>query len=355
LLEKEGNMSINKLNDLSFFRTGITAWITLIVGLLITALVWNSLREQHQQSSTKQFDLMVREVVVAIEKRLYGHEQILLGVVGLFDSSEFVSRDEWNIYMQHFKLSDPKVGIQSIGYAPFIASNDANTYLSQLHQEGFSNHSIFPEGKRDFYIPITYISPIHEDNLHLLGYDMYAEMACKEGMQKAVESGTTTITDKLQFNTQLTAKPDFVMYMPIYRHGLPINNAKQRWNALQGFVYSAYHINDLMHGILANRNNNIDFTVNVGVNDNQTADVDNTSLIYNSTSANRQKNENPPTHQAIRYIQAYNNIWTIKLNSRANFDANTNTSYNWIVPCVGFAISLLLFTIVRRFFLFAYS
>lgn len=38
----------------------------------------------------------------------------------------------------------------------------------------------------------------------------------------------------------------FLMYLPVYRKHLPLTTPAQRWEALQGFVYSPYRVDDLM-------------------------------------------------------------------------------------------------------------
>lgn len=54
------------------------------------------------------------------------------------------------------------------------------------------------------------------------------------------------------------------MYVPVYRPGAPLNSSAKRWEALSGFVYSAYRVTDLMQAVLDGRDLQIDFALYTG-------------------------------------------------------------------------------------------
>lgn len=344
-------MHIDGFHGVLFSRKGLLAWVTLAAGLLITALVWGSLREQRAQSAERQFDLRAREITVAIEKRLYGHEQILLGVVGLFNSSEFVSREEWNSYMEHFRLDDPAVGIQAIGFAPAVSRDQLDQYLSSMRAEGLTDFNVYPDGERSMYAPITYVSPFENANTNSLGYDLYSGPVRQRGMQQAINTGFNTVTSKISLQLQMHTKDDtqagFIMFVPVYHHGMVVNTEAERWQALQGFVFSLYRVDDLMRGIAGDGARDIDFTVHVGdfpVSDAVSLGSD--SLIYDSVEAYNSTRDAASSHKVVRSMLSYGKTWVFSLQSRPGFDEHFKSPLDWLVPCLGAGISFMLFALI---------
>ena len=75
-----------------FQRPDLLAWVVLLLSLSLVLLAWHNLRQSQTRAAHEQFELLSKEVVEAVEKRMADHRQILLGGVGLFDASEAITR-----------------------------------------------------------------------------------------------------------------------------------------------------------------------------------------------------------------------------------------------------------------------
>ncbi|MBL0266813.1 MAG: CHASE domain-containing protein [Leptospiraceae bacterium] len=51
--------------------------------------------------------------------------------------------------------------------------------------------------------------------------------------------------------TEKDVQAGALMYAPYYKKNMPINSIEERRNAILGWVYSPYRMNDLMKGILS--------------------------------------------------------------------------------------------------------
>ena len=82
-------------------------------------------------------------------------------------------------------------------------------------------------------------------------------------MRQAAEAGKAQLSGKvtLMQETAGPAQAGLLMYVPVYRSGAQLTNAKERFDALRGFVYSPYRVTDLMSGILDGRKLQIDFAL----------------------------------------------------------------------------------------------
>lgn len=323
-------------------RRNRSAWVVLLVCILLTMAAWYGLRKQALKNAEQQFNLHVNDVIFSIEERLRQHEQILLGGAGLYDASKSVERDEWHAYVERLNLSQHYPGIQGVGYSQVILPKDLRAHIAAVHAEGFPAYTVRPSGKRPLYTSIIYLEPFSGRNLAVFGYDMMSEPVRAKAMRMAVDNGMTTISGKVQLvqETQGRKQAGFLMYLPVYRKHLPLVTSQQRWDALQGFVYSPYRVDDLMEDILGSRlHNKLHFAIFDGLEE-----TDNTRIY--SRDLQPAKGAALPMMTAVRTIRAYGNTWTVRLNSSAAFEEDFHSPLNAVITALGGGISVLLFAMV---------
>ena len=320
-------------------RRNRLAWFALLAGLIPALLVWYSLHVQDEHNGRVQFDLQVGEIVGAIDKRLHQHQQILLGGAGLFDASETITRSEWRTYIERLQLADNYPGIQGVGFTQFIAPAALDAHIAGVRREGFSDYTVRPAGARERYTSIVFLEPFSGRNLAAFGFDMFSETVRREAMTRAAESGKTAISGKVKLVQETHGKPQagFLMYVPVYRKGFSLDSPSARWQALLGFVYSPYRVEDLLQGILGERNHAIDFSIHDGSTGSDDA------LLY--SSADSAHTEMSPLFVAERRIEAYGRDWIIRLSTREAFKKQFRSGFETVVLMLGGGVSLLLFAL----------
>jgi CHASE1-domain containing sensor protein len=90
-----------------------------------------------------------------IQNRMDTYQQVLRAGVGLFDASDYVTRDQWHRFIQNQKISNTFPGIQGIGYAQVIKPEDKAEHINAVRAEGFANYDIKPDCERNFYTSIV--------------------------------------------------------------------------------------------------------------------------------------------------------------------------------------------------------
>ncbi len=323
-----------------FGRRNIPAWVVLFVSLSLTLLTLYGLRQQAEKSAAKQFNLYVMDVVEAIEERLHQHEQILLGAAGLFDSSATVTRKEWHTYINRLDLNKNYPGILGVGYSQLIKPADLNGHIATVRREGFPAYTVRPAGERELYTAIVYLEPFSGRNLAAFGYDMMSESNRSEAMHAAVESGKTAISARVKLvqETHGKVQAGFLMYVPVYRQGMPLDTAAQRWAALHGYVFSPNRADDLMAKILGKYNPLVDFRIFDGKTESDDTKIfDSRDSVLDGAS---------PSFTVLKRIMAYGHEWSIRLDSRPDFDAGLRSSTPVLVFTLGAGVSLLLFALV---------
>lgn len=321
---------------------GWIAWLALAVSIMLSVVVTLILREQQHLAAAKQFQLYAQEVEMALTSRLKHHEQILLGGAGLFGASEQVTRENWRYYVERLQLQHNYPGIQGVGFTKIVKPDELATHIDSIRAQGFPDYTLRPPGEREIYTAIIYLEPFTERNLAAFGFDMYSEPVRRRTMDRAINTGGTSITGKVRLvqETHGREQAGFLMYVPVYQQGMALETPEQRWRALNGFVYSPYRVDDLMQGILGTSHSTFHLTIHNGV------EVIPESLMYDSSVHQDLPAEALPVFSDTRTLTAYGNTWTVSLHSLPTFTAQFLSPLRWLMPVLGVIVSGLLFTLI---------
>jgi len=300
------------LPQLFNWRNGI-AWLVLAFTLLGQLLILQQLRANSDRAAEQQFELLVGKVTNAIEQRLIDHEQILFGAAGLFAASGEVSRAQWRAYVER------------------------HAHEQSIRAEGFTDYRIQPEGERPVYMPIVYLEPFNDRNRAAFGYDMYAEPVRHQAMRQAASTGKSRISGKvvLRQETHGKVQAGVLIYVPLYHPAMPLETAEQRMDALLGFAYSPYRMDDLMEGILGAADLNLSLRIYSGPT--QQAE----QLLF----ASKEHAPGDAAHSQDVQLSIYGGTWTLHMESLPAFESGFSANEG-LVAILGAGISLLLFFLI---------
>lgn len=329
---------MSSLERLLSQRPRMMPLVVLLCSLLATAGAWYGLHASQQAAAELHFQQLADEVVEAVVKRMSDHRQILLGGAGLFEASDSVSREDWRHYAQRLDLNANYPGIQGLGFCQVIRPSQLPDFEAEVRREGFTDFSVRPPGPRDLYTSILFLEPFSGRNLVAFGFDMYSEPMRRAAMRKAAETGEAQLSGKVTLLQDSTgpATAGVLMYVPVYRTGQPLTNEKERFDALHGFVYSPYRVNDLMRGILNGRKLQLDFALFSGVK----ADPEQQLFV----SDPRVESGSAALSQAT--LQLFGQTWTLAFYTQPGFFKRFHQGQN-VLLLLGGIISVLLFFLTR--------
>ena len=322
------------LRQLFSWRNGV-AWGMLAFTLLVQVVVWQSLRTNEDRAARQQFQMLGEKVTEAIRKRLRDHEQILLGGAGLFDAVENVSREQWRTYVERLLLPDRYPGIQGVGFSQAIPHAERDAHVARIRAQGYPDYDIHPPGQRDLYTSIVFLEPFLRRNLAAFGYDMYSEPTRRRAMQRAAQLGETSITGKVTLlqETHGKVQAGVLLYVPVYRPNAPLTTPEQRMQALIGFVYSPYRVEDLMRGIL--RAADLPLALHIYASPGEEPE----HLLYASSEA---PEPGSARFSQLQQLELYGQTWTLRMDSRPEFDERFHSN-EALVFGLGLGLSLLVF------------
>lgn len=321
------------------FHVPKLAWLILAASLLITLIAWKNSDDYAQQRAKERFEFQVNEAENAIIKRFTSYEQVLLGGLGLFKASPKVERSNWHDYINTLQIDKFFPGTLGVGYAQWLQKSELPAHIEKIRKEGYADYTVRPESERDEYSAIIFLEPFNEKNQRAFGFDMYSESTRREAMSRARDTGETALSGKVTLVQESSAdiQAGFLVYVP--RYSRATNTVEERRQAIQGFVYSALRMNDLMQGILGVGLPELEFKIHDGSNTKES------NLLYDSYKA-RKKRQTPYQFSETREINIAGHVWTTTFISNKTFDKLTASSQPAIVAIGGLVVSFLLFNMI---------
>ncbi|MDD5118665.1 MAG: CHASE domain-containing protein [Sulfuricurvum sp.] len=308
----------------------------LIFSIIVVVLVWWGADRYFFTRSQNLFEHYVHENCTAIDRRIHRYENALLSGVGFMQGSDYVSRKEWRQFVQTLNPKKYYPGVQGIGYSIMLFPNQVSAIEKRMKEEGYPRFVLKPAGKRERYSAILYLEPLDKRNLAAIGYDMYSDPIRHEAMQRAADTGRASISGKVKLVQEIDEKVQagFLMYLPFYKTGEPINTIEERRRALVGFVYSPFRMNDLIDSMEAH-----DTMVKIEIYDSPQRSKEH--LLYRS-----ERYGYSSKHTSHRTITLGGKVWHLYYYSTRQFDSSTNGFYPILVAMGGLGIYFLLFYII---------
>ncbi|MBI3778549.1 MAG: EAL domain-containing protein [Gammaproteobacteria bacterium] len=264
------------------------------------------------------------------------------GAQGLFNASDDVTRQEWRAYVQSLNLDQVYPGIQVTGFVKRVPASERIAHTRAIRAEGFPGYTIWPQGERAEYLPVIYMEPFAGRNLRAFGYDIASEPARRAALEQARDTGEAAVSGKITLaqETGENKQAGFLLVLPIYRKGAPVDTVEKRRDGLFGYVDIAFRMDDLMRGTLSASAPDVDVEIFDG------AGMTKESLMYDHDLLER---FNQPHGEAVfshtMRLDTHGHIWTLYFSSLPAFEASIDKDKPRLILVGGAFISLLFFVI----------
>ena len=185
-------------------------FILLVAATLIAALL---VRSNNESTSQRNLEIAVDAAMESINVELTKGISQLKAIQGFFNASEFVTREEFDIFVARF-LEEPH-GIQALEWIPRVPASQKAQFINSVRQEGFEGFTIHPETQFQEFFPVRYLAPF-AGNTAALGFDLYSEEVRRAALVKAGETGELAITDPITLVQETGSQLAFLAYAPVY-------------------------------------------------------------------------------------------------------------------------------------------
>lgn len=292
------------------------AVLVLVLSLGTTWWLWRDETRNAQVDQRVRTDAKVQAFASRVEQRMRTQEQVLRGVQGLFSVGAPVGREAFSRYVEALQLGADVAGLVGLGWVPLVKANDLAAHIAEMQALGYLGYTTTPEGARSQYAPLVQLEPAMDPDLRPLGQDLLADTAHRSAMERARDSGTATITEKLSrtLENSTDTRVGFAMFLPVYHPGAPTNTVEARRANLLGWVVAPCRMDIWMAGLPGPDASGMSVRIFDGI------ELNKPSLLFDS-------NLKPlPAVQAtadtLEYLRVAGRTWTLAMVEHADTPAS---------------------------------
>ncbi len=223
----------------------------LIFAILMAAITQNVTQERNRIEAA--VEALGNQAAADLARNISLHQEVLEGVKGLVDASDYVSATEFRTYTDDVLSRFPN--LQALSWDPVVCEADLTAFEArQRAQPGLEDFTVterdgagkpHPVSPRPDYVVVAYIEPLAE-NRNALGFDIQSNPSRAVAIAKARDTGRPTATVPIDLVQESGTQKGMLALLPVYAGGADPGSEPARRAALRGFAVGVYRLGDLL-------------------------------------------------------------------------------------------------------------
>ena len=230
-------------------RPWVLASIIVFIGLGLSVWSAHFTQQLYRHQARDRFERLAERLGREVERRTNQIVYGLNGARGVYAASQSVERDEFRRYVDSRDLYAEFPGSLGIGFIRRIRREDIPAFVAAERADGAPDFSIRTSGNAPDLFVIKHIFP-KETNWRAWGFDVGSEPVRREAAERAMRTGEPAITGRLHLVQDDADRVGFLYMLPVYRNDADPKTSAEREQALEGIVYSAMVIDDILAGVM---------------------------------------------------------------------------------------------------------
>ncbi len=223
-------------------RLGIALIIIVIaIGVFASQIV----QQQNEVNYRERVSRNAEFRALSIIHKMHDYETIVLSIRQLFYASDFVTRGEFNIFVQ--PILERHDEIQAIEWIPKVPHELRGIYVQKARQEGLTDFDftalvdgeMVVSRENPVYFPVYYVLP-YEGNEAVAGFDLASNTSRSESLIYARDTKDVVITEPIRLVQDTGEGFGFLMLYAVEKSG-----------QLEGFVNIVYEFEDYIEKSLS--------------------------------------------------------------------------------------------------------
>ncbi len=336
-----------RLNMASLQQLRSSRWVAaavLLFALLTTFLLWMSERHHAEALQAVKFKQSVLSASESIKQRLSAYRQILKGVEQLYISSEFVSADEFRLYVEDFTQSPEYNSLSALGFIKYIHLHHPETFKDlEMPIQQLLKQIEFVKGD-DEMAPVLYVEPRNDANREVLLKNAFLDGQLRADLLEAGDGNRLVMSRHASMNSELHPYKNYLFNAPVYR-SRPDAKPGERRARLNGWVFLRFDVNTMLAEALRPIEQRlIHFDVfDLGRVEGQVP------LYHSGGSEGAHVHDTEPAWSTASTLNLNGQVWRLQARSTPAFEAATDYRNANDVGILGVVISLLLAGMVQFF------
>jgi CHASE1-domain containing sensor protein len=226
--------------------------LLLAVGVTLSCILFVWVQRFEQEKLQVEFRQRATAGATAIQRSVQEHLGVLYSLGTFISSARPFNRETFRELTTGLLKRYPEV--QGLGWVPRVAEAEREAFLAGAHKEGMADFEITEwtprwqvvrAARRDVYYPIFYLAPL-ESQQAALGFNLGSVPAYMEAMQKALSTEELTASAWYALTQETGEQFGFLLFLPIYKSGLPHRTFDERRAGLQGFTMAIFRLSTLV-------------------------------------------------------------------------------------------------------------
>jgi signal transduction histidine kinase/integral membrane sensor domain MASE1 len=335
------SLAVTKLVLRSLRRTGNlrSAAIVLLIGWLVTGLVFDSFNRKESEIDQARFHRLVSDANIKLSERVLLFEVTFRSGAGLLKASPQINVLDWRSFASELEQRNFP-GFYGLGYILSVPNARLKEWVARESRK---------RGNEFKYIALDYPgmerSPGPIENHYVImafepkkstrtipGMDVSTERNRAAALTRARDSGQTILSDRMDFKW-LRETSGYIAFAPVYRASGPTTPTERR-AAFVGWVYSPIMLEHFLQGIFPADSPEIAVEAQVG-------DDPPVAMPANESDFNRR-------HHLETELQLWGKTLKMRWVRTPDFQSRKDTSAAWI-QFIGVVVALLLAALVAVF------
>lgn len=288
----------------------------ILVPILSIISIWYLIAYNLEHYSDLEFEERVEDVEETIKDRMEIYINTLQGTSALFAISDGMDRNRWSVYVKELDLENRYPGVEAVGFAKVVSAEEKEAFIQAVRAEGLTDYTIYPEGEREVYAPALYREGRGGNIAPGLGFDLYSEPIREAGVIQARDSGSASLSGRVELQVTEGDKIGFVLYIPIYKNGAAHETIEERRASIYGYVYAPFRMSALMQGIFEDSDLGLSFDIYDGTT------VNAEHMLYSSTGVTIDAPDSSYLKTETIYLAGH--PWTFRFISGEQFELSTS-------------------------------
>ena len=309
-------------------------------GVLLVALAFSAVLAwyQHQTNTrvvAERFAIAATDVVDRTVATIGSYEQGLQAARGVVMTAgeDGITREKFRAYSQTRDYESEFPGALGFGFTRVVPQAEEEAFLAAARADGEPDFQIKQEAPHDGDLwPVQYLEP-QEPNQAAIGIDAASEPVRRSVADAAMRTGAATISPPITLaQAQQAGERSFLIMLPVYRPGEPLDTPEQRAAATFGWTHAVLVSDDVI-GPLESTSPGLA----VGVYDVEAGSVEDLFYVDSGFLAAAETGLQLDT---VR--QVYARDWRFLVRAEPSFVAAQNLLSPWAVMGAGALAALLL-------------
>lgn len=229
--------------------------VTLLVGWLVTGIVFHSFNRKESEIDQARFNKLVSDANAKIAERLLLHETVLRSAAGFLRSLKEFDDLKWRTFVSELDLQK-FTGLYGLGYTVAVPSAQLDDWI-KARKKKIGEKFIFSQfdspGMKRTPLPVDehFIVVGFEPRRHLsdrpLTIDMTFEAIRHKTFLESRESGAIRISERVPIQN-MSETTGYMIVAPVYRTGNYKTSEEQRANFI-GWIHSPVLMSEFLEGV----------------------------------------------------------------------------------------------------------